>query len=365
VATTARRIFTTITLAFRVLSLTSTCLAVEPQTVSANERAWPRLDDSSPRSGICAAAREIASSAYRSDNFYLYALPPVPKESGLAFVLQPPAFEIPGSLAADPTVFQEIPKSNDQNNLSIYWQTKAQHGLRYVMDEDGFGWRGNQYTLYAVKEDVTPNQFIEGVQKEAFSPLIGEGWRPPLMLQEQRTSDVWAIDVGAPYVFLDDWGIYSVDQDGARKRCVIHFRLDTKTATALLPRPVRRLAQYLDATLGSGAYEGTLEPTARIRVEVSHMWANVAMRPWAAFTAQPLDNREQVDAGLRAYSRKGATHLKLYRDIYAVYPRAELALTRYYQVKFSKDAREACALAKRALDLAFRMYFAFSGSGGA
>jgi hypothetical protein len=339
------------------------------ETAWADERAWPRLDDAYPRSGICAKALEIANSAYRSDNFYLYALPPVAKDSGVVFVLQPSAVDISGgdALVADPAVFQKIPNSDETPPRSIYWQTKAQHGLRYVMNEEAFGWRGDQYTLYALKEDVTPDRFIEsvrgGVQDQASAPLIGEGWSPPLMLQEQHTGDVWAIDVGEPYVFLSDWDIYSIGQDGAKRRCVIRFHPKAKTATALLPRPIQTLAHYLDATLGSGANEGTLQPTARIRVEVLHMWANVAMRPWAALAGQPHNSRKQVDAELRAYAHKGVRFQKLYRDIHAAYPRAERALTRYYRAKLGKDAREARAVAKRVLDIAFRMYFVFPNSG--
>lgn len=40
-ATTARRIFTTITLAFRVLALTNTCLAAQPQTHPAQPQTSP------------------------------------------------------------------------------------------------------------------------------------------------------------------------------------------------------------------------------------------------------------------------------------------------------------------------------------
>jgi len=348
----------------KVLALLSVLL---PQTAWASEQAWPRLDDGYPRSGICTTALEIANSAYRSDNFYLYALPPIAKDSGVVLVLQPSGLDLSGgdALVADQAVFQKIPKSNEQR--SIYWQTKAQDGLRYVMNEQPLGWQGDRYALYAVKEDVTPDRFMEGVradvQEQAFSPLIAEGWRPPLMLQEQRTGDVWAIDVGAPYVFLSDWGIYSVGQDGAKLRCVIHFHPMAKTATALLPRSVQMLAHDLDATLGSGDDEGTLHPTGRIRIEASHMWANIALRPWAALMGEPYNSRKQVDAELRAYRRKGASFRKLYNDIYATYPRAALALTRYYQAKLGKDIGEASALAKRALDIAFRIHFVFPKSG--
>jgi hypothetical protein len=345
--------------------------ALLPQTAWADEHTWPRLDDGYPSSGICASALEIANSAYRSDNFYLYAVPPVAKESGVTLVLQPSAVDISGgnALVADPAVFQKIPRNKEPPPppRSIFWQTKAQYGLRYVVNEEALGWQGDQYALYAVKQDVTPERFIAGVrfdlQEQAFSPLIGDGWRPPLMVQEQSSGAVWAIDVGPPHVFLSDWRIYSIGQDGANLRCVVHFHPKAETATALLPGPVQMLAHDLDATLGSGADEGTLHPTARIRIEVSHMWADAALRPWASLTAQPYNSRNQVDAELKAYRGKGARFRMLYSNIYAAYPRAELALTRYYQAKLGKDAAEAGVLAKRVLDLAFRLYFIFPKSG--
>ena len=93
------------------------------------------------------------------------------------------------------------------------------------------------------------------------------------------------------------------------------------------------------------------------------MWANAALRPWAALTAQPYNSRKQVDAELRAYRGKGASFRKPHGDIYADYPRAELALTRYYQAKLGKNAGEASPLAKRVVDLAFRIYFSFPKNG--
>jgi hypothetical protein len=353
--------------ALALLSAVFPQMACLPQMTWASEPAWPRLADGYPRSGICATALEIANSAYRSDSFYLYAPPTVAKESGVVLALQPSAVDISGgdALIADQAVFQKIPRQRVARN--IYWQTKARYGLRYVMNEEPLGWQGDRYTLYALKDDVTPDRFIEGVHidaaEQAFDPLIAEGWRPPLLLQDQRTGDVWAIDVGPPYVFLSDWSIYSIGPDGAKLRCVIHFHPRVNIATALLPRSVQILAHDLDATLGSGADEGTLHPTARIRVAVSHTWANAALRPWAALTAQPYNSRKQVDAELKAYRGKGARFRKAYGHIYADYPRAERALTRYYQAKLGKNASEAGALAKRVMDLAFRQYFSFPKSG--
>lgn len=336
------------------------------QTAWADETTWPQLDNASS-SGICSDALKIASAAYRSDNFYLYELPPIPQDIGSAFVLQPSALDISGgdALIADASVFKKIPKNNNDGNSppSIYWQTKANHGFRYVMNEDAFGWRGDQYTLFAIKEEVTPEQFIAGysrnTQDAAFSPLIEEGWRPPLMMQEKSNGNVWAIDVGAPYVFLSDWHIHSIGEDGAKQHCTIHFHPEAKTVINLLPASVRKLAALLDGTLGSGENEGTLQQTARMRINVMHTWANVGIRPWAALRTQPYNSRQQVDDGLKKWSRKAKTFNKLYQNIYSQYPKAEHALVAYYKTHFNKNADEASAMAKQTLDIAFRTYFVF------
>lgn len=337
------------------------------QNTWAKESNWPHLDKMSD-SAICTEALKIAKSAYRSDNFYLYELTVLPNDINSSYVLQPSGFDISGgdALIEDASIFKKIPKNNNDGNdpRSIYWQIKANHGLRYVINEDAFGWRGDQYTLFAIKEDITPEQFITGynrnTQEAAFSPIIGEGWRPPLMMQERKAGNIWAIDVGAPYIFLSEWNIYSMDSDGAKQRCTIHFHPKIKTDTSLLPSPVRKLATLLDGTLGNGQNEGTLQPTAHIRIEVMHMWANVAMRPWAALKAKPYNSSEQVNAELKIWSKKAKSFRTVYQNILTQYPKAEKALARYYKTKFAKTNTEAKLMAKQAVDLAFRTYFVFS-----
>ncbi len=342
------------------------------QTAWADEATWPQLDKASD-SSICSEAFKIANSAYRSDNSYLYAPPAIPQDIGSTLVLLPPALDISGrdALVTNPSVFYKIPKNNQDGNYptNIYWQIKAKNGLRYVMNEDAFGWRGDQYTLFTLKEDITPDKFIEGYtrnpQEAAFTPLIGEGWRPPLMLQEKNTENVWAIDVGAPYTFLSDWVVYSIGTDGAKQRCMINFHPAAKTATDLLPMPVRKLAALLDGTLGSGENEGTYHATAHVQKEVMHTWANVAMRPWAASKEQRDNNCEQVDTVLKEWSHREKNfkekNFKLYQDISTQYPKAERALADYYKSQFNKNTAEADAMAKQTLDIAFCRYFTNTG----
>lgn len=331
---------------------------------------WPQLDNGSDTS-MCSDALSIADATYHSENFYLYQLPTIPLDVRSTLVLQPAmqhGADISGgdALTAEQTAFQKIPKHHHDGNdpRSIYWQIKARHGERFVINESAFGWRGDQYTLFSIKDNVTQEKFLEGYNPEtqtwAFTPLIAEGWRPPLMMQEKATRDIWAIDVGAPYIFLSDWNIYSIGSDGAKQRCTIRFRPAVETATSLLPLPVQKLAMLLDGTLGSGEDEGTLQPTAQVRIHVMHAWANVAQRPWAIVKATPYNSREKVDAELKNWAHNAKSFHQLYQDIAAQYPKAERALAHYYQTQFDKNADEANGMAKQALDIAFRTYFVFS-----
>lgn len=338
-----------------------------PQLALADETIWPQLEGSASERNICAETLEIAKAVYLSDNLYLYQLPTIPQSVGATLVLKPSALDISDgdALVADPSTFQKIPKTDSDGNAprSLYWQVKAQHGLRYVINEDSFGWRGDQYTLFALKADVTSDTFLRAYsrdrQEQAFTPLIQEGWRPPLMLQETGSGNLFAIDVGAPYAFLGDWHVYSIGADGAKPRCTVHFHPQAETATSLLPAPVRKLAALLDGTLGSGEGEGTLQETARLKTEIMHSWANVAMRPWAVLKAQPYNSRAQVDAELRKWSHKAKSFRALYNRINAQYPKAERSLAEYYRAGFHKKSGEAKALARQALDVAMRMYFVF------
>jgi hypothetical protein len=181
------------------------------RAVAADEMAWPRLDEGDTSNGVCGEALALARSLYQSDNFYLYALPDLRFASITStFALRQGEQDISGgdALVENQSVFQKIPRSTgDQPSpRSIYWQIKPDHGLRYVMSEEAFGWRGDQYTLFAINENMTPSQFFEAyrsdISKTALLPVIGETWRPPLMMREIGNGEVWAIDVRPPYVAL-------------------------------------------------------------------------------------------------------------------------------------------------------------------
>jgi hypothetical protein len=186
---------------------------------------------------------------------------------------------------------------------------------------------------------------------------IAGDWRPPLVFHEKNSISIWFIDVGEPYQILADWQVYVVEPPGAKLRCTVRFRPHVKNAIDLLPNPVRQYEKLLDRTMGSGAGEGTLHQTARLRIDVAYTWANAAQRPWVS--SSPYNSREEVEAALQSWSQQGAPNAKLYRQIQHQYRIAERSLTTYYQRQFARTAPQAKALSIYMLDMALRSHYVF------
>ncbi|MEH6631538.1 MAG: hypothetical protein V7776_11950 [Halopseudomonas aestusnigri] len=338
-----------------------------PQITLAEVVTWPQLSKNSSHE-FCTQALEIATLKYNSDSLYLHSPLNIPTSIKSKLVLRPIGLDLSGgdALIADPSVFQKIPKSNEDENFarSIYWQVKTAHDLRYVINEDAFGWRGDQYTLFSIPKDISPTSFIDGYSRShterKFIPIVEERWNPPLMIQTEDNDEVWALDVGNPYVILGAWSMLSIGKDGAKERCAINFHPEIERITDLLPSSVKRLATYLDGTLGSGKDDGTLQSTAGIRVRVKHVLANMIQRPWALSNYEPYNTRERVDAELENWAKRGKSHQHLYTKIYTQYPKAEKALAKFYKARFSKTTNEATAMAKQDLDIALRSHFIFA-----
>ena len=336
-------------------------------SASAEEGAWPQLDDASGNP-VCQQAFAIADGAFRSDSVNLYESVKLPEAfaSTLVFPLTPPQGSLLDS-AADPDVFDTLPLGDRRNLDFVHWQKRPIKGLRLAMLEGPVGWRGDSYELLAVPETISVETFIAehaDLERQHAVSVIADGWHPPRILRGNEDGALWVIDI-APWTFLGNWTVYTVAADGAKPRCTIRFRPETDTATALLPAAVRRLATLVDGTLGGGEDEGTMHPTASIRGTVAHTWANVAARPWVVKQQQftPYNDRTQVDAELKAWSKKAPSFGALYRRINAQYPRAQSALAAYYRKEFGKTAEEADAMAETLLDIAFRSYFVFHKPG--
>lgn len=329
-------------------------------TTPAQAGTWPKLEDPTEVKE-CTEALKIAQHVFLSDAFYLYSSTANwPKDIESTQVLGPSALDISGGdgIKADEKVFLRAP---DENRF-VYWQTQPKSPYRLALREASYGWRGDQYALYALPENVTIESFLKSSQKYApknqFSPLVASNWRPPLVMQRMDGS-LWVTEMSEPYIHFVEWSIYTSPTEGNMDaQCKIQFGPKGMEAVSLLPRSVQKFAALLDATLGTGENEGTLRPTSRIRVNVLHTWANAALRPWALSPDLPYNSRKEVDQHLLKWARPVKSFYKLYQDIYTLYPTAQKAMEEYY-ISFGKTPTKAKKLAAMALDVAFRSYFLF------
>ncbi|WP_459990396.1 hypothetical protein [Methylosoma difficile] len=336
------------------------CFALIFHFNNAYSQNWPQLDRTS-QSKSCVESLKIAKAVFSSSAFYLYDPPVLPENASSSVVLGSKKHDISGGDALEAnSIFDKLPKGG-QDPRSVYWQQQADAGFRLALVEDAFGWRGDIYTLYAIKEAITAKQFIAEINTNekslGLTPVIGDLWRPPLIIQDKPSGQLWVIDVGHPADFLGHWQAYGLGAGGLKPSCKINFRPDAKYATNVLPKPIRQFAKLLDSTIGPGLDEGTLQSTAWIRIKVQHVWANMALRPWVSY--QPYNSRKEVDAGLLAWSQHGKSYLKTYQDIQREYVLAKRSLANYYRRRFHKSAAEAKALAAEQLDLAYRSHYTF------
>lgn len=334
-----------------------------PADIFANS--WPRMNGAN-KQNQCKQALSIAKAMFKSDAYVLYAPPAISAKFPATLVLSPEAIDISGgnALKADKTAFVKLPISDEGVPRSIYWQRVARHGYRLVIRETSVGWRGDMYSIYAIGEELKPEEFLAATGRNQndpkFTPVISNMWRPPLVFLEKQSGDCWFIYVGEPYQFLADWQVYNSGPTGVKSVCSIQFRPAVDNAKDLLPPPVRELAVLLDETMGQGKDEGTLRPTARLKIDVQTTWANVILRPWAL--REPYNTREEVNDGLKNWSCKGPSYLRHYQYIQQQYPKAERSLAEYYQTNFGLSPEKARIQSAYALDIAFRSHFAFNSN---
>jgi hypothetical protein len=344
-------------LSFLVWAFTG-CMVVSAGT------SWPVVSgDTSAQE--CVEALRLARTMFNSDSGRLYAPPTGVNELASKLVLQPSSLDISGghALQEDPDAFDQLP--NEGGIRSIYWARTAQDSVRIAVEESSVGWRGDMYALYVLPAEMEQEEFLVKIANRSThpAPLISNAWRPPLVFSMKSSRRLWFIDVGEPYVVLSPWQVYRVSEGPLDPVCTIRFRPMTQEIVRLLPEAVASLAQFVDRTIGPGLNEGTLQPTARLRIGAQHVWGNVALRPWAVSEADVYNSREEVDAGLEMWSRGGQSHLGVYRRILTAYPAAIQALGHYYVRTFSLPEGKARALAEYVLDIALRANYIFANGG--
>ncbi|MGC5801919.1 hypothetical protein SNK19_16945 [Ralstonia pseudosolanacearum] len=335
-------------------------LALACSTVHATEQAWPKLLNGN---GLpeCQATLRLARQAYHSNRVHLWEPQTIPQEFDDRLVLGPDGVDLSGgdALNANADVFAKIPLPAYAPR-SIYWQKQTDLSDRLVVEEVPHGWRGDAYNVMLLPGEITPSDYFSADQPRRttqFKTLFSGAWRAPLVFQKKHALSLWVVYVGEPYDFSPNWRIYLPRNGQLQKTCEIQFRPDVKHATSLLPAPAQKLAIMLDQSIGSGADEGTLQPTARIRINVAQAWANAALRPWAL--TDPYNTRQEVDAGLTAWSQQGVPYAAAYRHILRQYPLAERSLANYYRNRFKRKPAEAKRFAAYAMDIVFRSHYVF------
>lgn len=307
----------------------------------------------------CIDALKLAREMFHSTAQRLYA--PLTIPPGLQSTLVLGASELDISLGNALTRTEDFEKL-PQGIRDIHWAKETNGALRVVVREVPVGWRGDMYYLYLLDAAVTKDDFLNNINSAtgsaAYQPVVSDTWRPPLVFQFPQLKEKWFIDVGQPFQILSDWRVYSSKE--RRAICTIIFSPPSKDPAARLPRPVRTLARKLDEALGPGNDEGTLQPTARTRLDARHVLANAALRPWALVDGNAYNSRSEVDAGLEDWAKVNNSRRRLYGEILKEYPVAERSLSAYYVRAYGLQPQKAEEAAAWVLDLVFRSFFIFS-----
>lgn len=321
-------------------------------------RDWPALEGGA---GIpqCEQALRLALQAYRSDAFYLHGPLTAPAGFPSQIVLQRNDLDISGgdAIAADEGVFERVPLGRGFGRM--YWQREPHDGFRLAVSEIPHSWRGDNYGVFVMAANVPR---FDGEGAEAPPTIDASAWDPPLVLRDNASGLLWFISTERHD--MADWSVRTVSAHGEQAACVVRFRPSDESGDRLLPAAVTEFAALVDATLGDGRDEGTLQSTARRRLFTRYVYWNAATRPWA-IVDRMYNTRTQLDAAMRQWARSQQSFRAVHEAIIAQYPIARDALAAYYAANFELSAEQADALASFVLDAAYRSAYVFPGGGGA
>ena len=244
----------------------------------------------------------------------------------------------------------------------MFLQSAPVDGVRFVVTQQKMNWQGDWYGLYLADAALDTGKLADLLapeKVEAAKIVFDRAWQRPWLVRDPETRQIVGIDTQHPAGFLDDWIVYKTSSGTVTPACHIAFRPPAEEVRVLLPAgPLRDLVALLDQIVGVPSRdEGTLQPTARIRIAAAQAWANAALRPWAM--AAPYNSAREIERGLKAWSRRSPVFAAQYRRMHALHPRALAALTAHYRAALKKPPAEAAVLAKQALDRAVAAHFVF------
>jgi hypothetical protein len=341
----------------RIFALTACLLA---GTAQAQPRITQATDPAACRQALVVATLAFESSAPKLAD----AAPAIPKDKqpALGILLAPEG----RSGEADDFIFDENgieKKDMTAGGLrALYLQRAPADGFRFVVSQQKMNWQGDWYGLYLADAALDADKLAELLSPEivtATKVVFDRAWHRPWLVRDPATQQIAGIDTQHPAGFLEDWIVYRTSGGTVAAACHIAFRPPVEHAPQLLPAgPLRELAAVLDAIVGVPSQdEGTLQPTARVRIAAAQAWANAALRPWAM--AEPYNSPAEIERGLKAWSRRSTIFAAQYRRMHALYPRALTALTAHYRATLRKAPAEAATRAKQALDRALGAHFVF------
>lgn len=286
----------------------------------------------------CAQARLLAETVFVSDAPRLYAPQQLSEHFAERWQLGALAVDISGGapLYHGPAFGRQADPSGGYR----YTALTGPDGVRLQVNQLHHGWQGDIYRV-TLEGGAGP----EGV-------LLERSWRPPLVFS-RANGELWLVTVGEPYEVHAPWKVYTAESVSAV--CELVFQ----SATGDLPLAVTRLTDLLSQALGSGEGEGTLQPTARIRLAAAHLQGNLQRRPWALDATAAYNSRAAVDAALLQWAQQNAAHADLLTSLMQHYGPAEQALADYYQHHFGVSAEFAQRMSSWALDLLYRVWFVF------
>ena len=300
----------------------------------------------------CIDAMRLGKAMYESTAPRLYAPLSVPKGMESRLILGASDLDISGGDAlTNSPEFEKLPRGSG----AIYWAAKPSEGHRIVVQDMPMSWQGNTYDLYLLDPAAQKASSLE-------KPIIAQAWRPPLVFQRDKQGTKWFIDVGHPAIALGDWNVYTAKE--GRPVCTISFHPGAENPADLLPKQLLAFTRRLDEVLGPGNNEGTLQPTAGIRIAAQHLLANAALRPWALADTDAYNSRSEVDKGLEQWAKSNRARRRLYDEITKTYPAAEQSLAEYYEKAYRLPAQKSREVASWTLGLIFRSYFVFPNEEG-
>ncbi len=183
-----------------------------------------------PASTECRDTLAVANTAFYSTAFRLDDAITLPRSAAVQILSQRQAGDISGGngVTADAAMFKTLPAPKGAGPDAIgvrelYWQVTPTRGIRWVIADEPFNWRGDFYTLFAIDPKVAETSFVPPASDKDPRAILANSWMPPLMLRDKRSGEVWAVETES-YDSPGVWQVYAAGKNGVKPRCTHRLR---------------------------------------------------------------------------------------------------------------------------------------------